>query len=953
MKKLIKINKKGFTLFEIMLSVAIIGLIVSIAVVAINSFIQLGKADNASRWSGINTIHKALDQYYISNGVYPSGIPVGNYLEICDTKNETTENGIIDCTGKVDLRLLVPDYVGSIPRDPKEGGYKIGVNSATNKISLWADKAQLGDLISINPMDITLEISGVNVVGNILNAILGTFGLDINQDDIIWYTVSGGVETEVGKGLSYTVKPEDEGKEIIAKIVLGKKTLALDSGGNAILLTSGDKDLNVDISDPIGFDNIVRVISTQSDGKMIVVGDFTTYRGASANRIIRLNSDGSRDDSFNVGTGFNNIVYSNSIQSDGKIIVSGSFTSYQGVVANRIIRLNSDGSRDNSFNIGTGFNNIILTSSVQSDGKVVIGGSFTTYQGVSANRIIRLNSDGSRDNSFNVGTGFSSNIRSITIQSDGRIIIGGDFTTYQGVSANRIIRLNSDGSRDNSFNIGIGFNNIVYSIASQSDGKVIVGGSFTTYQGVTLNRIVRLNSDGSRDNSFNIGTGFNNNILSINIATNGKVIIGGAFTTYQGVSANRIIRLNSDGSRDNSFNIGTGFSSSVNTILIQTDSKLIIGGAFITYQGLTANRMIRVDINGSTDSSLNLGPGLNGNVRTITGQSDGKTIIGGEFITYQGESINRIMRLNTNGSRDNSFNVGTGFNNNVLITNIQNDGKIIVGGDFTNYQGVGVNRIIRLNSDGSRDNSFNLLSGFNGSVNSISIQNDGKLIVGGGFTAYQGGAANRIIRLNINGSRDNSFNIGTGFNGGVLSIGIQGDGKVIIGGSFTTYQGITANRIIRLNSDGSRDNSFNIGTGISSNVRSIIIQNDGKVIVGGDFTNYQGVGVNRIIRLNSDGSRDNSFNIGTGFNNIVYSISTQNDGKLIIGGSFTTYQGAAANRIIRLNSDGSRDNSFNIGTGFNNQVLTSSIQNNNKIMLGGSFTNYKGQAAGYLIGIVF
>ena len=363
--------------------------------------------------------------------------------------------------------------------------------------------------------------------------------------------------------------------------------------------------------------------------------------------------------------------------------------------------------------------------------------------------------------------------------------------------------------------------------------------------------------------------------------------------------------------------------------------------------------MIRVDINGSTDSSLNLGPGLNGNVRTITGQSDGKTIIGGEFITYQGESINRIMRLNTNGSRDNSFNVGTGFNNNVLITNIQNDGKIIVGGDFTNYQGVGVNRIIRLNSDGSRDNSFNLLSGFNGSVNSISIQNDGKLIVGGGFTAYQGGAANRIIRLNINGSRDNSFNIGTGFNGGVLSIGIQGDGKVIIGGSFTTYQGITANRIIRLNSDGSRDNSFNIGTGISSNVRSIIIQNDGKVIVGGDFTNYQGVGVNRIIRLNSDGSRDNSFNIGTGFNNIVYSISTQNDGKLIIGGSFTTYQGAAANRIIRLNSDGSRDNSFNIGTGFNNQVLTSSIQNNNKIMLGGSFTNYKGQAAGYLIGIVF
>jgi len=294
--------------------------------------------------------------------------------------------------------------------------------------------------------------------------------------------------------------------------------------------------------------------------------------------------------------------------------------------------------------------------------------------------------------------------------------------------------------------------------------------------------------------------------------------------------------------------------------------------------------------------------------------------------------------------------MGTGFDTNwVFSLAVQTDGKIIVGGGFTNYQGVESNYIIRLNSDGSRDTTFDMGTGFNSQINSIKIQNDDKILVGGNFTTYQGVGENRIIRLNSDGSRDTSFDIGTGFDNEVRALEIQNDGNIIAGGNFTTYQGVESNYVIRLNSDGSRDTSFDIGTGFDSEVRALEIQNDGKIIAGGWFTNYQGVESNYIIRLNSDGSRDTTFDMGTGFDNRVWAIDIQSDGNIVAGGDFVTYQGIGANRIIRLNSDGSRDTSFDMGTGFDNRVYTTKLQSDGKIIAGGDLNKYKGITVGKLI----
>ena len=355
-----------------------------------------------------------------------------------------------------------------------------------------------------------------------------------------------------------------------------------------------------------GFNALVSSVGFQSDGKIMVGGDFDGFSGISQNRLIRLNTDGSKDETFDIGSGFNGPVYATEFQSDGKVLVGGDFTTFTGSTQNRLVRLNSDGSKDSTFNIGSGFDNYVTTIEIQTDGKILVSGGFTTFTGVSQNYLIRLNSDGSKDTSFDIGSGFSgsfgsADINSISIQNDGKIIVGGSFRQFTGSTQNRLVRLNSDGSKDSTFNIGSGFDNYVTTIEIQTDGKILVSGGFTTFTGVSQNYLIRLNSDGSKDTSFDIGSGFDTEVNSVAVQSDGKILAGGYFTEFSGSSQNKLIRLNSDGSKDTSFDIGSGFNGGIynNTVKIQSDEKILAGGTFTEYTGSSQNRLIKLNSNGS------------------------------------------------------------------------------------------------------------------------------------------------------------------------------------------------------------------------------------------------------------------------------------------------------------------------------------------------------------------
>ena len=349
---------------------------------------------------------------------------------------------------------------------------------------------------------------------------------------------------------------------------------------------------------------------------------------------------------------------------------------------------------------------------------ILVGGSFSAYAVPFYNYIVRTNNSGSTDTAFNMGTGFNSVVTDAQYQSDGRIVVGGTFTTYKDVAYTRIARINSTGSADVTFTSSLAFNPTALSI--QSNGKILVGG---------INAFTRLNSDGTRDATLISGSGFNGTVNSIYLQSDGKILVGGAFTTYSGSTSNRVIRLNSSGSIDTTFNIGTGLSGTATSIDVQSDGKVILGGLFATFDSHnTANRIVRLTNSGSFDSSFVIGSAFNSTVNALKIQSDGKVIVGGSFTTYSGSSSTRIVRINTDGTRDTTFNVGTGFDNIVNSLTILPNGKIAAGGFFTSYSGSTlVNKIAILNISGTLDttfvqntSSFNGTSvGFNSTVNLV------------------------------------------------------------------------------------------------------------------------------------------------------------------------------------------------------------------------------------------
>lgn len=724
----------------------------------------------------------------------------------------------------------------------------------------------------------------------------------------------------------------------------------------------GTNDPTFNINDACGINgsggNYVNTTATQQDGKILIGGNFTVFHGLDLNRLARLNPDGTVDQAFDIGTGFNGEVFAITIQQDDKILVGGNFTEFNGITAYYIIRLNPDGTIDASFptfNSTTGPNNAVRCILVE-DNKILVGGDFQQWSG-SKKAIARLNLNGTFDNTFNHSVGFAGSVKVLKLDINGRILAGGTFTNVVNIStqspANRIARLNVNGGVDNSFNIGstFGFQGVfgaVNSIGIQNDSKIIVGGDFQQYNGISKNRIVRLNIDGAIDNSFVTGTGFSSNVNSINIQPDGKILVGGSFTLYNGASTNRIIRLNPVGAIDPLFVIGSGLSNTVNTISLQSDGKIIVGGILGAYNSMFMAHVGRLESNGTRDSNFNILYGFDGPVHSIAVQTDGKIILGGQFRGYNGFTQNKIVRLFPDGQRDSTFVTGTGFSIYAVTVNsivIQQDGKILVGGDFVEYNGIQKNRIVRLNPDGSIDGSFNIGTGFNNTVSTLALQPDGKLFVSGNFTEFNGILRNRLVRLNEDGSIDATFDIGSGFNSAVAEVNLQVDGKIIVGGGFTQYNGIQANRIIRLNSNGSIDNSFNtLGTGFNNAVRGIYPQQNGKFIVTGEFSNYNGSVQIRIARINDDGSLDLTFNTGNGFNDFIGDVAIQNDDKIVLGGRFTDYNGISVNKIIRLNSNGTIDYSFISGNGFGssttNAFINAIFEFNGQFIVGGLFSKY-------------
>ena len=277
---------------------------------------------------------------------------------------------------------------------------------------------------------------------------------------------------------------------------------------------------------------------------------------------------------------------------NNKLLVAGGFDFSNGVLASKIRRLNSDGTNDASFNPGgIGPNGFVSAMLALSDGKVIIVGGFTSYNDVPAMMIARLTANGTLDPTFSsAGIGPARQLTSLAMQTDGKILVGSRASDLAGqLSTGGVVRLNADGSRDASFNVGVGAKGLndsqtfgdvlVRTLLVQTDGKILVGGRFTTFSDQPANNLVRLNADGSLDAGFVTGTGFTNttapssetvNVRALVQQPDGKILVGGAFQAYDANPNAGLVRLLPDGTLDNTLSVGTGFTfaTSVNVATI-------------------------------------------------------------------------------------------------------------------------------------------------------------------------------------------------------------------------------------------------------------------------------------------------------------------------------------------------------------------------------------------------
>ncbi len=361
-----------------------------------------------------------------------------------------------------------------------------------------------------------------------------------------------------------------------------------------------------------GFNGAVFALALQpNNNKLVVGGDFTQANGVPRQRIARLNANGTLDPSFSLpssSAGCDAGVRAVLVQTDGRVVIGGQFTNCNSFVNNHLARLNQDGALDSLFDVGSGADNTVYALAetfVGGERKIIVGGSFASINGTTFHALGRLNDNGTPDATFNPGgLGANAEIYAVAIQPDGKIIIGGSFTNYNGAAVKRIARLNANGVVDPSFT-GTGANDTVLAIKIQLDGKILIGGAFTNVNGTAVNHIARLNSNGSADLNFNPGLGANDLVNAIGLQTDTRIVLGGQFTQCSGVTRNRITRLNPDGSVDPTINFGAGADGFVAAIAIQQDTvegyptnvpneKIIIGGGFSHYNSNVHQRLARI-----------------------------------------------------------------------------------------------------------------------------------------------------------------------------------------------------------------------------------------------------------------------------------------------------------------------------------------------------------------------
>ena len=609
----------------------------------------------------------------------------------------------------------------------------------------------------------------------------------------------------------------------------------------------------------------------------------------------------------------------------------------------------------------------VNTLAVQPDGKVLAAGGFDFVNGTLTGKIQRFDAAGNVDATFNVGgTGANGFIAAIVLQPDGKILVGGGFTTFNGQALPMVVRLNANGSLDAGFSFGTAsaFRQIG-SLALQPDGKILVGSgapfaSAPNQPGI----IVRLLPNGAVDPSFNPGPASvaGGVVSAMLVQADGNIVIGGSFYSYNGQTLNSPLRLTSSGALDPTFAYNTPAVNatvlgSVTALLQQPDGRLLVAGTF-TQSGTPNQRLVRLLLDGTMDGSFQPGTGPNNSVRSLALDASGNILLGGSFTQVNGVSRNRVARLTPTGSLDASYGDPTGANNNVNAMALLPGGQVLVGGIFTQYSGANTAGLVRLSAGaGLLDLTFAPVLEARGSIAQAVPLPNGQTLVAGSFTQFNGavvpGLPNAVRRLNADGTLDAGF-VSQAPAVAVSIQAVQPNGSFYALGT-AAGSSPTGSTVTRLLASGTLDNGFTAQTfgGATGSTSSLYFLNgavgqaNGQLLVFGLFGRYGTLtGLSGLVRLNPDGTPDNTFGpTGLPTNGRVSQVVVQPGGKLVV---VSNDFNNGSTTVVRLNANGTPDNTFSVGTAAGAGASYSVLmQPDGRLLVSGAFTSFNGQSTPY------
>lgn len=852
---------------------------------------------------------------------------------------------------------------------------------------------------------------------------------DSTQNDfaLLWRINPSGPETPISVGIHrpiYAMALQEDGKILAA----GYPTHLT----NRIERINPDGSLDSAFNGFASF--TVFNLTMQTDGKILVGGFFALLNGQSRPAIGRLHPDGSLDTNFNVGT-INGSVQAMLVQPDGKILIGGYFTELNGQTRNRIARLNPNGTLDsfNPSGVSGGGNNV-TSFALQANGKILVGGDFTTLAGQACTNLGRLNPDGSFDASFGGSASFANGMAlqpngSLLVASPfsgpgGQIIpfarfintdsatnsltrAGSTLTWFRGGSVPEVWRTTFEASTNGGAswlflgsgihitggwqltNVSLPANATVrargyYTTgrfnASSSIAETIIGPpsivthplplsgyagesarffgaaggtepisyqwlrngtSFTDTgdiigtraQSLTLSNIfagrdqaeysfVASNSFGSVTSQVVSLTVYEPVILSYTVDRHR--ISPGQTATFS-VTAAGTPPLSYQWSKD-----GTNVPGATQSTLVISNAQFSDTGNYdVTVSnayGVSGSGWSSLIVSFAAPDSLvtisNWNNSWNdyGAINCVVPLPDGRLLAGGDFWSLGGHACTNLALINLDGSVDTSFNPNPvrsewppGFVNNLAV---QPDGKILVRGNFDIIGGLARTNLARLNSDGTVDPTFNATISIQ--PGPLAVQPDGKIVL----TDFRDGT-NFLLRLNTNGTFDPSLVAQVlDINGSesVSTLVLTEDGKILVGGWFNQIAGQPRNNFARFNADGTLD-SWSLDTFTTP---PFAVQRDGKILIARHFDPWPSLA---LTRLNTNGTVDPDFS-PIELASSSYTLALQADGKILIG---------VYNSLRRFNSDGSEDLTFNVSLdGF---IYRLHLAADGKVLIQGTFTS--------------